>query len=94
MLTGDADVGFPTLGGPCRAPGHTLTPEVLRSKQLLHLLTCDLYAGFSHHQAWEDRWKMEGKLNKRLKQTVDSICHIHSVQTLGRYIPSCGTDQC
>lgn len=32
LLTSDADVGFAALGGPRGAPGHTLTPEVLRSK--------------------------------------------------------------
>ncbi len=57
ILTGDADVGFSALGGPCRAPGHTLTPEVLRAEQLLHLLPSDLYAGLSHDKAWEDRQK-------------------------------------
>lgn len=57
ILTGDADVGFTALGGPCGAPGHTLTPEVLRPKQLLHLLPSDLYAGFSHYQACKDRQK-------------------------------------
>lgn len=57
ILTGDADVSFAALGGPCGAPSHTLTPEVLGPKQLLHLLTCDLYAGFSYHQACENRWK-------------------------------------
>lgn len=51
VLTGDADVGLAALGGPCRAPGYTLTPEVLWPKQLLHLLPCDLNTGFSHHQA-------------------------------------------
>lgn len=57
ILTGDADVGFAALGGPCGAPGHTLTPEVLRPEQLLHLLPSDLYAGFSYHQACGDRRK-------------------------------------
>lgn len=57
ILTGDAHVSFAALGGPRGAPSHALTPEVLGPKQLLHLLTCDLYAGFSHHQACEDRWK-------------------------------------
>ena len=44
-------MGFATLGGPRGAPGHTLTPEVLRPKQLLHLLPSDLDAGLPHHQA-------------------------------------------
>lgn len=57
ILTGDADVSFAALGGPRGAPSHTLTPEVLGPKQLLHLLTGDLDAGLSHHQACEDRWK-------------------------------------
>lgn len=57
ILTGNAHVGFAALGGPRGAPSHTLTPEVLGPKQLLHLLTCDLYAGFSHHQACGDTWK-------------------------------------
>lgn len=39
------------LRGAGRAPGHTLTPVVLRSKQLLHLLPGDLDTGLSHHQA-------------------------------------------
>lgn len=51
ILTSDADMGFAALGGPRGAPGHTLTPEVLRAKQLLHLLPSDLYAGLSHYQA-------------------------------------------
>ena len=51
-LTGDADVGLAALGGPSRAPGDTLAPEVLRPKQLLHLLPGDLDAGLSHHQTW------------------------------------------
>lgn len=55
ILTGDADVSFAALGGPRGAPSHTLTPEVFGPKQLLHLLTGDLDAGFSHHQACEDR---------------------------------------
>lgn len=50
-LTGDADMGFAALGGPRGAPGHTLTPEVLGPKQLLHLLPSDLDAGLSHYQA-------------------------------------------
>lgn len=50
-LTGDADVGLAALGGPCRAPGHTLAPEVLWAEELLHLLPRDLDAGFPHHQA-------------------------------------------
>lgn len=50
ILTGNADVSFAALGGPRGAPSHTLAPEVLGPKQLLHLLTGDLYAGFSHHQ--------------------------------------------
>lgn len=54
-LTGNADVGFAALGGPSGAPSHTLTPEVLRPKQLLHLLPGDLYAGFSHDQAFRDK---------------------------------------
>lgn len=57
ILTGDADVSFAALGGPRRAPSHTLTPEVLGPEQLLHLLTGDLYTGFSHHQACKDRRK-------------------------------------
>lgn len=57
ILTGDADVGFAALGGPRGAPRHTLAPEVLGPKQLLHLLTGDLDASFSHHQACEDRWE-------------------------------------
>lgn len=66
ILTGDAHVSFAALGGPRGAPSHTLTPEVLGPKQLLHLLTRDLYAGFSHHQACEDRWKTaEGKGSER-----------------------------
>lgn len=65
ILTGDADVGFAALGGPCGAPGHTLTPEVLRPKQLLHLLPSDLYAGFSHYQACKGR--QEG-LKRREKE--------------------------
>lgn len=52
LLTGDADVGFAALGGPRRAPGHTLAPEVLGPEELLHLLPSDLYAGFPHHQAY------------------------------------------
>lgn len=50
-LTGDADVGFAALGGPRGAPGHTLTPEVFRAEQLLHLLPSDLYAGLSYDEA-------------------------------------------
>lgn len=65
ILTGNADVGFAALGGPCGAPGHTLTPEVLRPKQLLHLLPSDLYAGFSHYQACKGR--QEG-LKRREKE--------------------------
>lgn len=55
LLTGDADVGFAALGGPRRAPGHTLAPEVLGPEELLHLLPGDLYAGFPHHQAYGGR---------------------------------------
>lgn len=46
-LTGDADVGLAALGGPRRAPGHTLAPEVLRPEELFHLLPRNLDAGFS-----------------------------------------------
>lgn len=56
-LTSDADVGFAALGGPCRAPGNTLTPEVLGPKQLLHLLSSDLDAGLSHYQSCKERQK-------------------------------------
>lgn len=59
-------MGFAALGGPCRAPGHTLTPEVLQPKQLLHLLPSDLYAGLSHYQACEKRQKgWKGRVRKR-----------------------------
>ena len=61
ILTSNPDVGFATLGGPCGAPGHTLTPEVLRPKQLLHLLPSDLYAGLPHYQACEERQKGKEK---------------------------------
>ena len=60
-------MGFAALGGPCRAPGHTLTPEVLRPKQLLHLLPSDLNAGLSHYQACEERqkgWKGREEIEK------------------------------
>lgn len=66
ILTGDANMGFAALGGPCGAPGHTLTPEVLRPKQLLHLLPSDLYAGLSHHQACEERQK--GSKGREIKR--------------------------
>lgn len=49
-LTGDPDVGLAALGGSCRAPGHTLTPEILQTEDLLHLLTGDLDTGLPHHQ--------------------------------------------
>lgn len=55
-------MGFAALGGPSGAPGHTLTPEVLRPKQLLNLLPSDLYAGLSHHQACEEG---QGRLKER-----------------------------
>lgn len=75
-LTSDADVGFAALGGPCRAPGNTLTPEVLGPKQLLHLLPSDLYAGLSHYQSFEGNEKgdvlahinREQKPSNQLKQ--------------------------
>ena len=37
VLTCNADVGTVALGGASRAPGHTLAPVVLQTKQLLHL---------------------------------------------------------
>lgn len=60
-------MGFAALGGPRGAPGHTLTPEILRPKQLLHLLPSDLDAGLSHYQACEERQKKierEGDIEK------------------------------
>lgn len=80
ILTGDADVSFAALGGPRGAPSHTLTPEVLGPKQLLHLLTGDLNAGFSHHQACEDRWKTTEQ-GRRNAEAV-SIRRPHGLQTL------------
>lgn len=57
VLTCDADVGLAALGGSGGAPGHALTPVIFGSKQLLHLLSRDLYTGFSHHQTC----RQEGK---------------------------------
>ncbi len=68
ILTGNANMRFAALGGPRGAPGHTLTPEVLRPKQLLHLLPRDLYAGLSHHQACEER--QEGLKGREINQSI------------------------
>lgn len=50
VLTCDADVRFATFGGPGWAPSDALAPVIFGAKQLLHLLSRDLDAGFPHHQ--------------------------------------------
>lgn len=50
VLTCNADVCLAALGGSSGAPGHALTPVIFRTKQLLDLLSCNFYTGFSYHQ--------------------------------------------
>lgn len=50
ILTSDADVGFPALGGAGRAPGDALAPVVFWPEELLHLLAGNLNAYFSDNQ--------------------------------------------
>lgn len=94
ILTGDAHVGFAALGGPRGAPSHTLTPEVLGPKQLLHLLTCDLDAGFSHHQACEDTWERGeqwGAIPEAVRQRRRG--KPDGVHAFKRCLPSPGSDR-
>lgn len=73
ILTGDADVGFATLGGPRRAPGYTLTPEVFRAEEFLHLLPGYLYAGLPHHQACEGRTEKGSKGRRRQEKEKERM---------------------
>lgn len=49
-LTCNADVGFPALGGACRAPGNTLAPIIFGPEELLDLLAGNLNAYLPDNQ--------------------------------------------
>jgi len=49
-LTCNADVGFPALGGACRAPGNALAPVIFGPEELLDLLAGNLNAYLSDNQ--------------------------------------------
>lgn len=52
-LTCNADVGLAALGGASWAPGDTLAPVVLGSKELFHLLAGNLDAHLTDDQTWQ-----------------------------------------
>lgn len=69
LLTCNADGGFATLGGAQMTPGHTQTPVVLWSVEVLHLLSGHIYHHFTDLQPCTERKKGRSK-NKKKRDTI------------------------
>lgn len=71
VLTCDADMCLAAFGGSSGAPGHALAPVIFRTEQLLHLLSCNFYTGFSYDQTCRRKEKHRRiRFRFKLKKTV------------------------
>lgn len=77
LLTCNADGGFATLGGAQMTPGHTQTPVVLWSVEVLHLLSGHIYHHFTDLQPCTERKK--GRSKNKKKETRSTFYNGYSV---------------
>ena len=90
ILTCDADVCLAAFGGSSRAPGHALTPVILRAKQLLNLQPCYFYTGFSYYETCKRKEKnpvISFKRKERERNIEKEIGSSHKWQATSFFFP-------